>query len=114
MFTAEEYKQIQDRDMKFARSLWQQINESDDPDVRYRDSRPIMNVKHMIETSCSDEWYGDHIAMYQKFKKGGEYEEITYKELMEMINALGTRLIDLGLKDVPISMIGDNCSQWAV
>ena len=114
MFTAEEYKQIQDRDMKFARSLWQQINESTDPDVRYRDSRPIMNVKHMIETSCSDEWYGDHVAMYQKFKKGGEYEEITYKELMEMINALGTRLIDLGLKDVPISMIGENCSQWAV
>ena len=114
MFTAEEYKAIQDRDMKFARSIWQQINDSTDPDVKYKESRPIMNIKHMIETSCSDEWYADNVAMYQKFKKGGEYEAITYKELLGMINALGTKLIDMGLKDERISMIGENCSQWAV
>ena len=114
MFTAEEYKAIQDRDMKFARSIWQQINDSTDPDVKYKESRPIMNIKHMIETSCSDEWYADNVAMYQKFKKGGEYETITYKELLGMINALGTKLIDMGLKDERISMIGENCSQWAV
>ena len=114
MFTPEEYKKIQERDMRFARGLWEQIQESSDPDVKYRDSRPIMNVKHMLETSCSEEWYGDHVAMYQKFKKGGEYEKITYTQLMDMVNALGTKLIDMGLKDERISVIGENCSQWAV
>lgn len=114
MFTPEEYKKIQERDMRFARGLWEQIQESPDPDVKYRDSRPIMNVKHMLETSCSEEWYGDHVAMYQKFKKGGEYEKITYTQLMDMVNALGTKLIDMGLKDERISVIGENCSQWAI
>ena len=114
MYTQEEYNQIQQRDMKFARDIWQQIKESPDKDVRYRDNRPIMNIKHMLEESCSEEYYADHVAIYQKDRRGGEYHEITYRELLEMVNALGTKLIDMGLKDEPISMIGENCAQWAV
>ena len=114
MYTQEEYKAIQERDMKFARSIWQQIQDDPDPDVRYKDSRPIMTIKHMLETSCSEEWYADHVAMYQKFDRKGEYEPIYYHELLEMVNALGTKMIDMGLKDERISMIGDNCSQWAI
>ena len=114
MYTQEEYKAIQERDMKFARSIWQQIQDDPDPDVRYKESRPIMTIKHMLETSCSEEWYADHVAMYQKFDRKGEYEPIYYHELLEMVNALGTKLIDMGLKDERISMIGENCSQWAI
>ena len=90
MYTQEEYNQIQQRDMKFARDIWQQIKESPDKDVRYRDNRPIMNIKHMLEESCSEEYYADHVAIYQKDRRGGEYHEITYRELLEMVNALGT------------------------
>ena len=114
MYTQEEYKAIQERDMNFARSIWQQIQDDPDPDVRYKESRPIMTIKHMLETSCSEEWYADHVAMYQKFDRKGEYEPIYYHELLEMVNALGTKMIDMGLKDAPISMIGENCSQWAI
>lgn len=105
---------IQERDMQFAKETWQTIQDSKDPDVRYKEGRPITTIKQMLTTSCSDELFGNNVAMYQKFSRSGEYEPILYKELFEMVNALGTKLIDLGLKGEAISMIGENCSQWAI
>lgn len=114
MFSAEEYKDIKKRDLDFAFEIEDIIHKSPDPDVRYKDSRPIMDLKHMLESSASDKWYGNNVAMYQKFQKKGNFESITYREVLEMVNALGTALIDLGLKDERISVTGENCSQWAI
>ena len=66
----------------------------------------------MIETSA--ELYADHVAFYEKKKKGQPYEPITYKEMLSQMNALGTALIDLGLKDKRIAIIGANSSKWAL
>ena len=34
--------------------------------------------------------------------------------MLRRVNALGTALIDMGLKDKRISIIGENCSRWAM
>ena len=114
MLSKEEYKVLKERDMQRAVEIAEKIKADPDPLVKYRDSRPITDIKHMIETSASDEWYGDHVAFYQKEKKGGDYKKITYKETMADINALGTALINEGLKDRRIAIIGENCYWWAV
>jgi len=44
----------------------------------------------------------------------GKFREISYKEFYEEINALGTKLIDLGLKDKRIAVISENRYEWGV
>lgn len=114
MLSQQEYKTKKEKDLDFAFEIEDIIHNSKDKDVRYKDSRPIMDLKHMIETSASEKWYADNIAMHQKFNRKGKFETITYRQLLKMINALGTALIDLEMKDKRISVTGNNCSQWAV
>ncbi len=108
----EEYKKLRERDMEITMELIDAINNSPDPRVGSRDSRPILDIKHMFETST--ELYGDHIAFYQKKVKGGPYVGITYKEALADINGLGTALIAGGLKGKRIAVIGANCYEWAI
>src|SRR5699024_8708243 len=42
----------------------------------------------------------------------GKYKTYTHKEIRDMINYLGTALIDLGLKDKRIAVIGENRYEW--
>lgn len=89
-----------------------QIQIDSDPIIRYRDSRPIVNLKAMMDSSVAK--YGDNVAMMQKFDKSQPYGEITYKDMMSHISGLGTALINRGLKGEKIAIIGDNCYQWVV
>jgi len=114
MLSKDEYQKRKAEDMKFALELAAVIQSSKDPSVKYKDSRPIMDLKHMLETSASEEWYADHVAFYQKMKPGAEYETITYRQTLADVNALGTALIDAGLKGKKIAIIGENSYWWAV
>jgi len=44
----------------------------------------------------------------------GKFREISYKEFYDEVNALGTKLIDLGLKDKKIAVISENRYEWGV
>ena len=114
MLSKEAYQQRKEEDLKFAMDLASVIQSSKDPAVKYKDSRPIMDLKHMLETSASDKWYKDHVAFYQKMKPGAAYETISYKQTLEDVNALGTALIDAGLQGKKIAIIGENSYWWAV
>ena len=50
--TMEEYQAQKQKDMEKAVIFSNEIQASKDPMVRYKDSRPIMDLKHMIETSA--------------------------------------------------------------
>jgi len=63
--------------------------------------------------SC-DELYGDKEAILVKDKPGGVYEKISYRQLKKDIDALGTALIDAGLKDKKIAVIGENRYEWII
>ena len=60
--------------------------------------------------------YSDSIAFTLKNKQGKEvtYTDITYKELGNQIDSLGTGLIKLGLKDKRIAIIGPNSYEWVL
>ena len=70
------------------------------------------NLKEMLEKS--GELYGDKPAYIFKTKEPGKFKEITHREFRDDINALGTKLIDLGLKDKRIAVISENRYEWGV
>ena len=56
--------------------------------------------------------YSERPAFLVKKEKGGEYQKISYAQVKNDIDALGTKLISLGLKDSMIAVIGENCYEW--
>ena len=105
------YKYLKAKEMERAQAVVEKLNTSKDPLVVYRTSRPITDLKHMLNTSV--ELYGDNVAFRQRFEKDKPFREITYKEALKDINGLGTALIAHGLKNKRIAVIGENCYQWA-
>jgi len=112
MVNKEAYKKMKLEDMEYAVKRTNELNTSKDPRVMYKDSRPIMDIKHMLETSA--DIFPDNVAFMDKEVKGGLYTDITYKEVLEKVNGLGTALIAHGLKDKKIAVIGENSHRWGI
>ena len=72
------------------------------------------NIKEIIYNSV--EQYSKNIAFVIKHteNKKVEYENITYKQLLEDINKLGTAVYSLGFKGRRIAVIGRNSYEWAI
>ncbi len=73
------------------------------------------NIKEIIYNSVK--LYPENIAYTIKEKKEGdkvEYKNITYTQLLEDINALGTALYEKGLQGKRIAIIGKNQYHWAI
>ena len=68
------------------------------------------DLKDMLKKS--GEAYGDKTAFMFKTDKPGEFRTITHKEFRDEINALGTSLIKMGLKDKRIAVISENRYEW--
>ena len=107
-----EYEKIKAKEWDYAVARIEGIKASKDPFILYRDGRPIIDVKHMMSTSA--EIYGNRPAFHVKDAAAGQYVPISYKEAKADMDALGTALIDMGLKGERIGIIGDNCYEWAI
>jgi len=68
------------------------------------------DLKDMLKQS--GEQYGDRPAYIFKTDKVGEFRTITHKQFRDDINALGTALIKMGLKDKRIAVISENRYEW--
>ena len=101
-----DYKSQRKVDLQDAQGVVDMLNSSTDKYVVYKESRPIADIKHMLETSA--ELYADNVAFMQKFHKDEPYKSITYREALETVDNLGTALIAHGLKDKRIAVIGEN------
>ena len=77
-------------------------------DKRMYEYLEIENLKEMLEKT--GELYADKKAY--KIKKEEDYITYTHKEVREMINALGTSLINMGLKGKRIAVIGNSSFEW--
>ena len=100
------------KEREWAEKFVSEIKNSSEPTVKYRNSRPITDIKNMIDTSCAE--FAENTAFWVKDKKGGEYRPIKYKEAHDDINGLGTAIIAAGFKGRRISVIGENSYRWAV
>ena len=69
------------------------------------------DIKDMLKKS--GEKYGDRTAYFLKTEENN-FKEITHKQFRDEINYLGTKLIDMGLKNKRIAVIGENCYEWGV
>ena len=69
----------------------------------------VRDLKDMLNKTR--ELYGERHGY--KIKLGeGKYKTYTHSEIRDMINYLGTALIDLGLKNKRIAVIGENRYEW--
>ena len=70
------------------------------------------DLKEMLQKSGEE--FGDRPAYIFKTEEKGKFREITHSEFREEINDLGTKLLDLGLKNKRIAVISENRYEWAV
>ena len=68
------------------------------------------DLKDMLKQT--GEAYGDRPAYIFKTEEKGKFKTITHREFREEINALGTVLINMGLKDKRIAIISENRYEW--
>lgn len=112
MLSKEEYQARRASDMESVLAKIKRIKESKDPLVGNRNVRPILDVKHMLETST--ELYGEKPAFWTKKGRDAPYTSISYREALDDVNGLGTSLIEGGMKGKRIAVIGENSYEWAV
>ena len=60
--------------------------------------------------------YADHVAFITKTKRAPEpeYKNTTYSEMFREMGYLGTALIDRGLKDAAVAVVGENSYMWVL
>ena len=68
------------------------------------------DLKDMLKKS--GEKYGNRPAYIFKTEEKEKFKTITHKEFRDEINALGTVLINMGLKDKRIAVISENRYEW--
>lgn len=71
----------------------------------------ITDLKDMLKKT--GEKYPENIAYKIRISENN-YREITHKQVREMIDQMGTALIDMGLKNKRIAVIGENRYEWEI
>ena len=81
---------------------------------RYFNATEFENIKEIIYNSAKV--YKNNTAFIIKHKNGKEisYENVSYKKFLEDINALGTKLYDLGYRNKRIAIVGRNRYEWVL
>lgn len=80
--------------------------------LSYYEVREIKNLRESFDGS--KELYGERPAFWVKRPPSVKYQSISFNEFWDDYNAFGTALIDLGLKDKKIVVIGENRYEWCV
>ena len=72
--------------------------------------RKVEDIKDMITSSA--EMFGDHAAYLQKSKETGKFEPVSYSEVKKNMDALGTKMVDMGLSGKKVAVIGETSVSW--
>ncbi|MDF2989124.1 MAG: AMP-forming long-chain acyl-CoA synthetase, partial [Eubacterium sp.] len=76
----------------------------------YYETDTVNNFKELVKNSIRK--FGDKAAF--RFKRDNKIITKTYNEFGVEVDAIGTALHDLGLKDKRIAVIGENRYEWAI
>lgn len=76
----------------------------------YYSGREVFDLKQLIVESC--ELYPDNNAYLVHDKEKDQFVPIKYHEVKADLDAFGTRLVDLGLKNKKIAVIGETSYYW--
>ena len=78
----------------------------------YEDIREIKDIKELLNGSAK--LFADRPAFWIKKFKGDEYHMITYDRLKKDVDALGTKMLAMGLGGKRIAVMGQGCYEWFV
>ena len=72
------------------------------------------NIREALDNAFTN--YPNNVAfrIKEENNKKIEYKDITYKQFQEEINALGTKLINIGLKDKRVAIMSKNRYEWVL
>ncbi|MBQ1489932.1 MAG: AMP-binding protein [Eubacterium sp.] len=76
----------------------------------YKDITDETTVKGMLASSTQK--YPDNPAFWVKAARGKEYVPISYTLLQHDVNALGNKILKMGLAGERIAIMGQNCYEW--
>lgn len=106
------FNEIREGQIKRARKKAESVINNGDPFIINRAIRPITDIKQMLETSVDN--FGEKTALLKRISEELPAVEISYKQLLIDVNALGTAMINRGLKNCKIAIAGKNSYMWAV
>lgn len=107
---AEEYKEIRRQERKEMDRIQEQIDNWSNPRVQYRGHHIPVDLKDMLETTAAR--FPERALFKQKFNRNEPFREITFRQVLDDVYALGTAFLDLGLREKKIGVIGKNSYQW--
>ncbi len=76
------------------------------------DVRNVDNLKEMLNQSA--QLFGEKAAFFLNSKDKKDVKSISYSRFKSEVDALGTALLSLGLKDKCIAVIGENRYEWCL
>lgn len=81
---------------------------------KLKEATEFENIKEIIYNSAKK--FGEQIAFVKKEQKNKKvnYENITFKALLNQINSLGTKMYELGFKNKRIAIVGRNRYEWVL
>jgi long-subunit acyl-CoA synthetase (AMP-forming) len=106
------YLKAKEEEKQQAEAFMRSIKESSDPFIKYRDGRPITDIKMMLEESVSK--YPERPAFHFRKTEDLPYQHITYRQMMADVNGMGTALIANGLKGSHVALVGDMTYPWVI
>ena len=82
--------------------------------MKYLEAKEFDNIKDVLYNSV--EKYKEKPAFTIKIKTNGEtsYKDISYNQVLEDINAIGTAFYSLGLRGKRVAVIGKNRYEWII
>lgn len=81
-------------------------------DGREYDTRDIETIKDIIDYTTYE--YPDRIMYMYKDVHKEPFKELSYGDFRERMDAMGTALIHMGLKNAKIAIVGNNSWRWAL
>ena len=75
-------------------------------DIQFKDLKEALDK--------TEELYGESTAYVFKTEKEGVFKTISHKEVRDEVKGLGTKLIDMGLKNKRIAVISENRYEWGI
>lgn len=83
---------------------------------KYQDAlyevRRIRDLRELIHSSA--ELFGDRAAFLIKDKPGGEYQPVSYIQMLSDMNGLGTALLNRGFGGQKIAIVAENRYEWVL
>jgi long-chain acyl-CoA synthetase len=109
-YTDTEYRNIKQRERDVIAAMLKELKNTKNRYFLYRDKHVVTDLKDMLNYSA--EHFPDRPFLKEKPDAKRPYRDTTFRETLSDVNALGTALCALGLKDTNIGVIGRNSVAW--